>query len=97
MGNNNYINIILIPQLAKTSEDEAMMKEEQTRLQSEIDAWEKKFQKKNGREPTEDEKYSRVDFYHEFLLVHGVKKIIYSYHITKFDDKDTKNCFTHLD
>ena len=33
-----------------------MMKEEETRLEKEIDTWEKKFKKKNGREPTEEDK-----------------------------------------
>ncbi|XP_005111503.1 myosin-2 heavy chain [Aplysia californica] len=47
-------------QLSKTSEDENMMKEEQQRLQSEISAWEAKFEKKNGREPTEDDKPDSV-------------------------------------
>ena len=44
------------PQIAKTKEDKAMMQEEQTRLEGEMETWEKKFIKKNKREPTEDDK-----------------------------------------
>ena len=42
--------------LEKTKADEVMMQEEQKRLSKEIETWEKKFVKQNGREPTEEEK-----------------------------------------
>ncbi|KAK3759215.1 hypothetical protein RRG08_054936 [Elysia crispata] len=50
--------------LEKTNEDEAMMQEEQKRLSKEIEAWENKFVKQNGREPTEDEKSDSVKELH---------------------------------
>ncbi|RUS80622.1 hypothetical protein EGW08_011632 [Elysia chlorotica] len=46
--------------IEKTKEDEAMMQEEQKRLSKEIEAWEKKFVKQNGRKPSEEEKTDSV-------------------------------------
>lgn len=46
--------------IEKTKEDEAMMQEEQKRLTKEIETWEKKFVKQNGREPADEDKPDSV-------------------------------------
>lgn len=41
----------------KTEDDRNMMNQEKSGLEKEIKQWEAQFKKKNGREPSEEDKY----------------------------------------
>jgi len=46
--------------LEKVNEDKTMMAEMKTKVEADIQTWEKKFEKENGRPPTEADKYVMI-------------------------------------
>lgn len=58
--NNIYCKFLIQENKKKTEDDRDMMNQEKTGLEKEIKQWEAQFKKKNGREPTEEDKYERL-------------------------------------
>lgn len=58
--NNIYCKCLIQENKKKTEDDRDMMNQEKTGLEKEIKQWEAQFKKKNGREPTEEDKYERL-------------------------------------
>lgn len=54
----------------KTEDDRNMMNQEKTGLEKEIKQWEAQFKKKNGREPTEEDKYESLPSQHLNHCIH---------------------------
>lgn len=72
--NNIYCKFLIQENKKKTEDDRDMMNQEKTGLEKEIKQWEAQFKKKNGREPTEEDKYERLQsqglnhYFHVFWL-----------------------------
>lgn len=58
--NNIYCKFLIQENKKKTEDDRDMMNQEKTGLEKEIKQWEAQFNKKNGREPTEEDKYEHL-------------------------------------
>jgi hypothetical protein len=54
--------------MGKNEEEKKMMNDEKSRLDNDINKWEKDFEKKNGRKPTEDDKYVIFFVFFWFIL-----------------------------
>lgn len=69
-----YCKFLIQENKKKTEDDRDMMNQEKTGLEKEIKQWEAQFKKKNGREPTEEDKYERLQsqgfnhYFHVFWL-----------------------------
>lgn len=66
--NNIYCKFLIQENKKKTEDDRDMMNQEKTGLEKEIKQWEAQFKKKNGREPTEEDKYERLQSQHSCIL-----------------------------
>lgn len=55
-----YCKFLIQESKKKTEDDRNMMNQEKTGLEKEIKQWEAQFKKKNGREPTEEDKYESL-------------------------------------